>query len=78
MKSGRPAQAMRLKTILDIVVYVLVFVALAYLLSTEYNFNLSRAAKTMAPTESGVIYSMGSRFTLLRDAWKEHVLPYFM
>ena len=77
MKSGRPAQAMRLKTVLDILVYVLVFIAIAYLLSTEYNFNLSRAAKSMAPTETGVLYEMGSRFQLLRAMWQKHVLVHF-
>ncbi len=77
IKSGRHAQAMRLRTVLDIAVYVLIFAAICYLLSTEYNFNLSSAAKSMAPTESGALAGMGERFILLRSKWQQHVVPLF-
>jgi hypothetical protein len=77
MKSGRHVQATRLRSVLDIIVYVLVFIAIMYLLSSEYNFNISQAARTTLPLESRAIESAWDRFDLLRQYWKQVVVPYF-
>ena len=70
-EGGGGDSAPRLKHILDIIVYCLVFILILYGLSVEYNFSLSRAARSMLPLESDVLEDMWHRWQLLRVMWRE-------